>query len=74
MDWNLEILLSGRAIIATILGAFIGWERERHRREAGRTYAAVAAGACVFGLISSHVSGSADPARMPLRWSQVLAF
>ncbi|MBA3074959.1 MAG: MgtC/SapB family protein [Anaerolineae bacterium] len=65
MDWNLEILMAGRAIIATILGAFIGWEREKHGREAGvRTYAAVAAGSCVFGLISSHVSGSADPSRI----------
>ena len=65
MDWNLEILMAARAIIATLLGALIGWERERHGREAGvRTYGAVAAGACVFGLVSSHVSGSADPARI----------
>lgn len=65
MDWNLELLFAGRAILAALLGALIGWEREGHGREAGiRTYAAVSLGACVFGLISSHVSESADPARI----------
>lgn len=65
MDWNLELLFAVRAIIAALLGALVGWERQGHGREAGiRTYAAVSLGACVFGLISSHVSESADPARI----------
>jgi len=65
MDWSLELLMAGRALLAALLGALIGWERVRHGREAGiRTYAAVSLGACVFGLISSHVSESADPARI----------
>ena len=47
MDWNLELLMAGRAMLAALLGAVIGWEREQHGREAGiRTYAAVSLGAC----------------------------
>lgn len=65
MDWELEFLFAARAIGASLLGALIGWEREQHGREAGiRTYAAVSLGACVFGLISAHVSKSADPTRI----------
>lgn len=57
MDWNLELLFVARAVVAALLGALIGWEREQHGREAGvRTYAAISLGACAFGLISSHVS------------------
>lgn len=65
MDWKFELLLAFRAIIAALLGGIIGWERERHGREAGiRTYAAVALGACIFGLISSHASTNGDPGRI----------
>jgi putative Mg2+ transporter-C (MgtC) family protein len=64
MDWKLETLMAVRTIIAALLGAVIGWEREQHRSEAGiRTYAAVSVGACVFGLVSSHVEGG-DPTRI----------
>jgi len=51
-----------RALLAVALGGFIGWERESHGREAGiRTYGAVALGACVFALISTHVTGGNNP-------------
>lgn len=62
MDWNLEALMALRVLVASALGAFIGWERERHGREAGvRTYGAVALGACVFAIISTHVIGGSNP-------------
>lgn len=62
MDWNLEALMATRTLLAVFLGALIGWEREQHGREAGiRTYASVSLGACVFGLISSHVTGGSNP-------------
>lgn len=65
MDWNLELLMAARAVLAALLGALVGWEREQHGREAGiRTYAAVSLGACVFGLISSHVSTVSDSTRI----------
>jgi len=65
MDWETEILMAARTILAAVLGGLIGFERERHGREAGiRTYAAVALGACVFGLVSSHVTGATDPTRI----------
>ena len=65
MDWQLELLMAGRAILAAILGAVVGLEREWHSHEAGiRTYGAVSLGACLFGLVSSHVSDTADPARI----------
>lgn len=62
MDWKLEALMAGRAVLAALLGGLIGWEREHHGQEAGvRTFAAVALGACVFGLVSSHLPPPADP-------------
>lgn len=62
MDFFVEAQLTLRIIFAAIAGAFIGWERESHGREAGmRTYATVAVGACVFGLISSHMDVSSNP-------------
>ncbi len=65
MDWQTEILMAARTILAAVLGGLIGFERERHGREVGiRTYAAVALGACVFGLVSAHVIGAADPTRI----------
>lgn len=65
MDWQLEFLFVTRVAVATVLGAFIGLEREMHRRPAGlRTYAAVSMGACMFALISQHIPGVVDPSRM----------
>lgn len=64
LDWELELQLASRTILATVLGGLIGLERLWHRRQASvRTYASVAAGACVFALISQHIPG-ADPSRM----------
>ena len=65
MDWEIEALMALRALMAALLGALIGWEREQHGREAGvRTYAEVSLGACVFGLVSAHVISASDPTRI----------
>lgn len=51
-----------RVVIAVLLGGFVGWEREWHGREAGvRTYGAVSLGACVFALLSTHVTTGNNP-------------
>jgi len=64
LDWTVEGRLTARALLATILGAAVGWERQRHGREAGtRTFGAVALGSCMFSLVSGHVPG-ADPTRI----------
>lgn len=61
MDWNTELILVTRTLLACIIGAAIGIERELHGKEAGiRTYAAVALGSCTFGLISQHVGPIID--------------
>jgi putative Mg2+ transporter-C (MgtC) family protein len=59
---DLEIF--ARIVISFLLGALIGWERERHGISAGiRTYGAISLGACVFGVLSISMVG-ADPSRI----------
>ena len=54
-----------RAVLAAFLGGLVGWDRERRGQDAGvRTHAAVALGACIFSLVSSHVEGATDPTRI----------
>ncbi|NBW75793.1 MAG: MgtC/SapB family protein [Sphingomonadaceae bacterium] len=53
VPWFVDV---GRIFFSAVLGAVIGWERERRGREAGiRTYMATALGACAFGLISGAI-------------------
>jgi putative Mg2+ transporter-C (MgtC) family protein len=50
MDWGVIII---RLLLATFLGAVIGFEREYHAKEAGvRTHLLVALGSCLFMIIS----------------------
>ena len=61
MNWNEEIMLVPRLMIATGLGALIGLERQRRGNTAGiRTHAMVALGACLFGLIAVHLFSPTD--------------
>src|SRR5947209_3873250 len=71
MTWDLELLLVGRALFATILGGFIGYERKCERlpghslHAAGvRTYAAVSLGACIFSLVSGYAPGIGNADRI----------
>jgi|SRR5690554_4565498 len=63
-----ELILAGRLIIAALMGAFIGLEREAHGRPAGlRTHTLVALGSCLIMLISIYAfqdSPTRDPARL----------
>lgn len=62
MDWEQEALMALRVVVAVLLGGFVGWEREWHGREAGiRTFGAVSLGACVFALLSTHVTTGNNP-------------
>lgn len=62
MDWNQEFLMALQVVVAVVLGGFVGWEREWHAQEAGiRTYGAVSLGACVFALLSTHVTTGNNP-------------
>jgi putative Mg2+ transporter-C (MgtC) family protein len=55
MHWTADISMMIKVILSFVLGAIIGYERERRKSPAGvRTYAAVCTGACVFGIASSH--------------------
>ncbi len=48
-----EIVIFGRLILAVVLGALLGIERELARKTAGvRTYALVSLGACLFTSLS----------------------
>lgn len=62
MDWKQEALMALQVVISVVLGGFVGWEREWHAREAGiRTYGAVSLGACVFALLSTHITTGNNP-------------
>lgn len=62
MDWNQEAFMALQVVVAVVLGGFVGWEREWHAREAGiRTYGAVSLGACVFALVSTHITTGNNP-------------
>jgi len=56
MDINAELTIVSKLIISFFLGAFIGFDRERHGQDAGiRTYAAVCIGATLFTAIAAHL-------------------
>ncbi|TSC74300.1 MAG: putative Mg2+ transporter-C (MgtC) family protein [Parcubacteria group bacterium Gr01-1014_44] len=64
MDIYLELF--GRILLAAVLGAAIGFERERSQKAAGlRTNALVAMGAALLTIISLSFGGpGADPSRI----------
>lgn len=62
----LHLDMLARLIVATALGALVGYERERMGKPAGvRTHGMVALGATLFTLVSIYgFSGGHDPARV----------
>jgi putative Mg2+ transporter-C (MgtC) family protein len=66
-DLNLQLELALRILVAAVLGAAIGLERERHDHPAGmRTHLLVAVGAATFTVLSIEAfkAPGADPARV----------
>lgn len=66
-DLNLQLELAARILVAAVLGAAIGMERERHDHPAGmRTHLLVSVGAATFTVLSLEAFSApgADPARI----------
>ncbi|MGQ0606960.1 MAG: MgtC/SapB family protein [Chloroflexota bacterium] len=62
-----QIELTARLVVALVLGAVIGWERELQRMPAGfRTHALVSLGAAIFTVISAYglTGPGSDPTRI----------
>jgi putative Mg2+ transporter-C (MgtC) family protein len=60
-EWSIVV----KILIAFVLGAFIGLDREKHGRSAGiRTYAAVCLGATLFTAIGEHMGDIAAASRI----------
>lgn len=65
MDLDNEISVGLRLLIAFLLGAWIGLDREKHGNSAGiRTYAAVCLGATLFTAIGEHMGDTAAASRI----------
>jgi putative Mg2+ transporter-C (MgtC) family protein len=67
IDLNHEAALAARLIVAAVLGAVIGLEREYHDHPAGmRTHLLVSVGAAAFTILSieAFAAPGADPARI----------
>lgn len=68
--WELAI----RLVVALLLGAVVGWDRERRNRPAGfRTHMAVALGSCGFTVLGLLPVVDASGAPLPLDPLRVMA-
>ena len=63
---ELDVQMFLRLLIAVVLGALVGYERERAGKPAGvRTHGMVSLGAALFAVVSLHGFGNTgDPARV----------
>jgi putative Mg2+ transporter-C (MgtC) family protein len=65
IDVQNEFTIFLRLLIAFLLGAWIGYDRERHGNSVGmRTYAAVCLGAALFTAIGQHLADTAAASRI----------
>ena len=56
MDVRFELIIVGKLIVSFLLGTFIGFDREKHARNAGiKTYAAACIGATLFTAVAAHL-------------------
>jgi putative Mg2+ transporter-C (MgtC) family protein len=63
---NTEIVMALRLLLAAVLGAIIGYQRERAQKPAGlRTHTLISTGAALFTIASIYGFGvAADPSRL----------
>lgn len=66
VPFELDVQMFLRLLIAVVLGALVGYERERAGKPAGvRTHGMVSLGAALFAVVSIHgFGGTSDPARV----------
>lgn len=60
-----ELIIVLKIIVAFLLGAFIGYDREKYGKDAGiRTYAAVCVGSVLFTAIGEHLANTDAASRI----------
>jgi len=60
-----ELEMALRLLLATVLGAIIGFQRERANKPAGiRTHSLISLGAALFAVVSAFAFPEADPSRI----------
>ncbi len=60
-----ELVIASKLLAAAVLGAVVGYDRERHSRDAGlRTYASVCVGAALFTSIAGHLEDVSATSRI----------
>lgn len=65
IDIREELVIASKIIAAALLGGLVGYDRERHGRDAGlRTYASVCVGAALFTSIAGHLEDVAATSRI----------
>jgi putative Mg2+ transporter-C (MgtC) family protein len=67
VSFGVQLELTLRLVVALLLGAVVGWERELQRMPAGfRTHALVSLGAAIFTVISAYAftGPGSDPTRV----------
>lgn len=65
IDIREELVIASKLLAAAVLGALVGYDRERHNRDAGlRTYASVCVGAALFTCIGGHLEDVAATSRI----------
>lgn len=75
MSFENELIMSGRVLLAAIVGGLLGWEREVAGRAAGiRTFAAVCIGACIFGLLDLRVTDPPHTMRIAAQVASGIGF
>lgn len=65
MDTKFELIIVLKLLAAFVLGAFIGYDREKQGKDAGiRTYAAICFGATLFTAIADEFNDIASASRI----------